>query len=185
MRQKFGRCQKEGLERGQDIFGVHAHIARVAILLCGELNKCSIDEVVVVVVDLELKEAIVVEKVRQHLLLVGSRTQGAEEVLDALVGASCREVGEVELGVGRDHNRALALAALAEHVHKETLHSVRCCSTYVHTVASSWVELVGLACGCALENGGFAAKGQEIAEWKGLVGVEHRCWCTPLERRVG
>ena len=154
-------------------------------MLCGELDKCCIDEVVVVVVDLELKETVIVEEICQDLLLVGSRTQGAEEVLDALVSASCREVGEVELGVGRDHNSALALAALGKHVHQESLHSVRCGSANVHTVAPSWVELVGLACGCALENGGFAAKWQEIAERKGLAGVEHRCWCTPLERRVG
>jgi hypothetical protein len=70
---------------GKNIFGVHAGktprgaravwlCGELDVLLCGELDTCSIVEVVVVVIDLELKEAVFVEKVGQNLLLVGSRT---------------------------------------------------------------------------------------------------------------
>jgi hypothetical protein len=49
----------------------------------------------------------------------------------------------------------------------------------------SWVELVGLACGCALENGGFAAKGQEITERERSVWIRNDPGVRPFSAECG
>ena len=77
-----------------------------------------------------------------------------------------RNVTDVKLREGEDHDCPRAVALFGEEIHQKPLDTVGCGYANVHSVASSRIKLDAFSRGGSLLDAYFASEGKEMTERK-------------------